>query len=299
MLEQIDNWLKDVKRKYAFGLAIFMALASIEVKKKYGDFFKEGDTEDVEPNDPRFPMLINKVTAIYNIVRANPDKYAEALSKIGAPIIRTNDQVKQIIALNEERETLQAKISELEDLDEDKAAEIDNLQEEIEDKDKTIDELKEQLKTQGVKVMEGKDLPKTIKSKYDRVKDIVPLMAAIHAELKDTSITDEQRKAKAAELCRLDDERRTLWDDIDAYLNEYNSVLTEENKFRYSEDPVIRGTQIANRMVRLKENIRRNQEAAERHKASNKPNLEQKALEKVSQMQVELDELTVMINETK
>jgi len=299
MLKQIDDWLRDVKRQYAFGLAVFIALASLEAKKKYGEFLRSGENEDVAPNDPRFPMLINKVTAIYNIVKADPQKYAEALAALAAPVIRPREQVKQIIDLKQERDELQEQVDELTGSEDDKTAEIEQLQEELEEKDSEIDSLKAELKEKGIKVMDGKDLPKSLAPKYERVKAIVPLMAAIHGELKDTTLTDEQRKAKAEELCNLDDERRALWDDIDAYLNDYNSVLTEEKKFEYSEDPVIRGAQIANRLKRLKENIKRNQEAAERHNTNNKPDYERKAREKVVAMEAELKELESMLDEKK
>ncbi|MDU1906413.1 MAG: hypothetical protein E6772_16710 [Dysgonomonas sp.] len=299
MLKQIDDWLRDVKRQYAFGLAVFIALASLEAKKKYGEFLRSGENEDVAPNDPRFPMLINKVTAIYNIVKSDPQKYAEALATLAAPVVRSREQVKQIIDLKQERDELQEQVDELTGSEDDKTAEIEQLQEELEEKDSEIDSLKAELKEKGIKVMDGKDLPKSLAPKYERVKAIVPLMAAIHGELKDTTLTDEQRKAKAEELCNLDDERRALWDDIDAYLNDYDSVLTEEKKFEYSEDPVIRGAQIANRVKRLKENIKRNQESAERHKANNKPDYERKAREKVTAMESELKELESMLDEKK
>lgn len=299
MIEQIDKWLQDIKRQYAFGLAVFMALATTEMKNRYAHFLNEGETEDVKPTDPRFPMLINKVTAIYNIVRANPDKYAEVLEKIASPVVKTNDQVKQIIALKQETEVLNARIEELQDSDDDKASDIELLQDEIEAKDTEIDELKAKLKEKGIRVLDGQDLPAGTKKKYDRIKVIVPLMAAIHGELKNPSLTDEERKAKADELCKLDDEKRALWDDIDEYLNDYNTELAEEKENEYSEDPLIRGAQMAYRVIRLKENIKRNTDSAAKHKANGKPDQEQKALEKAANMQSELKELETILNEKK
>ena len=299
MIQEIDNWLRDQKRKYAFGLLIFLTLASSDIKKKYSEFLACGDDEEVKPSDPRFPMLINKVTNIYNIVKLSPEKYAEALKKLATPLIRTTDQVKEIVALKESVEALQDEITELEESEEDKTAEIVELSDKLVTQNEEIDKLKELLKAKGIKVMDGIDLPKTIKTKYDRIKEITPLMAAIHNELKDTALTDDQRKEKAFELCKLDDERRAYWDDIDAYLNEYSSVLAEEKKVEYSDDPLVRGMQMANRIKRLKENIRRNQESAEAHKANGKPNLEEKALKKVADMTAELEELTNIVNEKK
>ena len=89
LLKPFDDLLRDVKRQYAFGLAVFIALSSLEAKKKYGEFLRSGETEDVAPNDTRFPMLINKVTAIYNIVKSDPQKYAEALATLAAPVVRS------------------------------------------------------------------------------------------------------------------------------------------------------------------------------------------------------------------
>lgn len=298
MLEKIDNWLRDQKRTYAFGIALFMALASVEIKKKYSEYLSE-NADEAKSNDPRFPFLINKVTDIYNKVRSNPNAYAEALAKVAAPTIKTHTEVKKIIALKNELEELNAKVDELEESDEDKTSEIEGLQEALESKNGEIDELKATLKEKGIKVMDGQDLPPSIKAKYDRVKEIVPLMAAIHGELKDTTITDAQRKVKADELCKLDDERRSLWDDIDAYLSDYNSALAEEKKLEYSDDPVIRGMQMGNRLKRLKENITRTKTAIDKHIENKKPELEEKAREKLSAYEVEFDELTNLLNEAK
>ncbi|MDR1716345.1 MAG: hypothetical protein LBS20_10910 [Prevotella sp.] len=299
MKTKIDNWLRDKQRKYAIGLAIFMALATQDMKNRYAHFLNEGEKDDVSPNDPRFPILINRVTFIYNMVKANPEAYKDKDISFALPELQVKDQVKQIIALKQQTDELNTRIDELKEADDDKSAEIDQLQDEIEEKDTEIGELKAKLKEKGIKVLTGQDLPAGTKKKYDRIKVIVPLMAAIHGELKNTSLTDDERKVKAEELCKLDDEKRKLWDEIDEYLNDYNTELAEEKENEYSEDPLIRGAQMAYRVIRLKENIKRNTDSAARHKENGKPEQEQKALEKAAKMQSELEGLEAILNEKK
>ena len=297
MVEKINDWLIKPNRDYAFGLAIFLVLASPEVRKKYGDYFKEVDPDEVKPSDPRFPMLINKVTTIYNIVRTNPEKYAEALAKIAAPMVKTRDDVKAVVALREQVTELEERVEELQDSDDDKAAEIEQLENEIAKKEEIIDGMKAELKEKGMRVLDGKDLPDSVRSKYDRIKEIVPLMASVHADLRNEAITEEDRKALAEQLCALDDERRSHWDAIDAYLEDYDTTLTEEKKFEYSEDPVVRGMQMANRIKRLKENIRRTEESIQRHVESKKVALEEKSRKKLELFVSELNELNGVIGE--
>lgn len=297
MKEQINNWLKDSNRSYDLGLSIFAAFASGDIKKKYGEFLNSGANKNLKTTDQRFCMLTNKVTDIYNKVRLNPEVFKDIT--FGSSLVQTKTQVQEIVKLRDERNSLQSQITELQESGEDKSSEIETLEETINQKNTEIDDLKSKLKEQGLKVLDVSDLPPTIKTKHDRIKDIVPLMAAIHGELKDTNLTDEQRKLKAEELCSLDDERRTLWDDIDNYLNDKSSVVTEEKQLQYSEDSVAKGMQIAKRIERLKENIERNKVAAESHKTKNKPHLEQKALDKVAAMEHELAYLEKIVsNET-
>lgn len=297
MIGKINNWLEDKKRPYAFGLAVFLALASSEIRKKYLVYLSTD--EEVKSTDPRFHMLINKVTVIYNNLKRNPNQYAEALSKFCEPIKRTKLDLKNLYTLKNRVNELNQTVADLQESGDDKENEILDFENELEDKNKQLDELKERLKSQGVKVLDAIDLPPATKEKYDRIKVLVPLMAAVHAELKDSVLTDEQRKTKAEELCLLDDEHRSLWDEIDNYLHARNSVITEEPQTEYSEDPIIRGMQIGNRIKRLNENIKRSNDFIAKHQASNKPELEKKARERLAEYESELTDLKKQVNESK
>lgn len=294
MLQKIDNWLRDPKRDYAFGLSVFNQLASADMKTKYGTFLNDGNPKDKESMASRFPMLINKVTAIYNMVKANPDAFKDALGD------SSTDLVKKITDLDKEGKAMQAKIEELEELDEDKTAEIEQLQEELDEKNEEIENLAKQLEEKGVKVfISGNQLPEALREKYERTREIIPLMAAIHAELKDTAITDEERKAKAEELCKLDDERRKIWDEIDKYLEGKNIAVATDKSLEYSEEPITRGMQIANRIARLKENIKRASDSIKKYEAADNKNGIARATKRHEAYIQELKQLQAQVDDNK
>ena len=160
-----------------------------------------------------------------------------------------------------------------------------------------IEELKKKLAEKTVKVITPDDLPKQLGAAYARNKEITPLMASLHSSLKDESITDEQRQEIAKQLCDLDDERRSNWDGIDNYLESSNLALPEDRLLVYSEDPVIKGAQIAKRIDRLRENIKKSGDALTKHRKAGKENLVVKAqnrldtyTEELNGLQKELDE---------
>jgi hypothetical protein len=59
---QVGRWLRDKKRSYADGVALFREAAAPQIKAKYLAFFQEVDTPPV--SDMHFTMLINKLSAL-------------------------------------------------------------------------------------------------------------------------------------------------------------------------------------------------------------------------------------------
>lgn len=303
MVNKIQKWLADPKRKYAEGLAFFMDLGSENLKKSYAEFLrlKVGE-EDVKPFDSRFPVLINKLNAILNKIKQNPEKYVQvAVAPVVTDSVRSiiRNKALEIKSLAEEKQKLQTEVSALRELEETKDEEISDLESEIEEKDELIEtlgkELEEKLSLSGLKVVLYADMPDGIRGKYDRTREITPLMAKIHAELSACD-TDEERKLKAGELCALDDERRSLWDAIDDWSLGKNAVVDDlEVSKAYSEDPLVKGMQISNRISRLTENIARTRAAIDKHTQSGKANLVAKAQTRLAEYEQELTELNALV----
>lgn len=154
-----------------------------------------------------------------------------------------------------------------------------------------------QVKTDPEK-LDLEKLPKALQAKYNRTKDIVPLMAKIHSELSSETISDEERLKKAEELCALDDERRSIWDEIDDYRADFDKVYEDKDineGLPYSENEIVKGMQVAKRIERLEENIKRSQESADKYKGKN-ANLESRALSRVTKYQTQLDALKELVS---
>jgi SMC interacting uncharacterized protein involved in chromosome segregation len=301
MIKKVKNWLNNPKRDYAEGVELFDRLANKDFKTKYAVFFKlkEGETE-VKQFEIRFTMLVNKMSAIYSKMQLNPEQYLPKPApawQVDSVSIQEEiiEKSKKIKALEQEKEDLEGSIMELEESDEEKQDEIDDLNAEIEEKDEEIRSLKTELeetaKKNGLKVVKYENLPEEIKKKFDRTKEIVPLIAKIHAEIQTETLSDDDRKKLAGELCALDDERRNIWDIIDAWAEGKDVVLDEPKEQTYSDDPLIRGVQISKRIDRLKDNISKTKSAIEKHIASKKKNLEAKAGERLIAYEKELEEL--------
>ncbi|MDR1436823.1 MAG: hypothetical protein LBI65_01760 [Candidatus Symbiothrix sp.] len=304
MIKKTKAWLSSPSRQYAEGLDIFNRHAPEAMKKKFGDFLKlKSEDEKVKAFDPRFSVLINRITSILGMMKLEPGKYTlkpaspESGNSVREEILEKTKVIRELKAAKEE---LESSIRELQDSDDEKQDEIDDLQSELEEKDEHIGELEteleEKLSRSGLKIIRYDDLPKDIKALFDRTKEIVPLMAVIHSELSVPGISDEVRKAKAAELCRLDDERRSAWDKIDAWSEGKNSVVdVPKEEVVYSDDPLVKGMQISKRIARIEENIARTEKAIGGHVKNGKKNLEASARRRLDAYKKELAELKAMI----
>lgn len=76
MLNEIQKWLGNPKRKYAEGLAYFNRFASKKQKDSFGAFLNEGNIESSQYGGTgRFPILINQVVFALQRIKANPELF--------------------------------------------------------------------------------------------------------------------------------------------------------------------------------------------------------------------------------
>ena len=306
----LQNWLADRKRKYADGLALFQALAPEEMRKKYIAFFSE--VKEVPQFDSHFTVLVNKLTTVARLSSAQPQitisergsillKTAVAATKA---IEKTADQLKgdkvlkEILVKESELFKLQDKITELEEDNDDKSGEIDQLQAELEEAQEELQELQDQfaLLRPGAKIATYSSLPDNIRTIFDEVRQITPLYAALFTEMQNEALTPEQRKPiflHADQVLEFWPRRAKLWDQIDAWAEGKQIQLkTEVQKTEeLPADQLLKGMQIANRIERLRENIRRTETSIAQHEKNGKLNLRQKAEQRLAYYKRELAEL--------
>ena len=303
----LQNWLADRKRKYADGLALFQALAPEEMRKKYIAFFSE--VKEVPQFDSHFTVLVNKLTTVARLSSAQPQitisergsillKTAVAATKA---IEKTADQLKgdkvlkEILVKESELFKLQDKITELEEDNDDKSGEIDQLQAELEEAQEELQELQDQfaLLRPGAKIATYSSLPDNIRTIFDEVRQITPLYAALFTEMQNAALPPEQRKPIADQVHELWTRRAKLWDQIDAWAEGKQIQLkTEVQKTEeLPADQLLKGMQIANRIERLRENIRRTETSIAQHEKNGKLNLRQKAEQRLAYYKRELAEL--------
>lgn len=303
----LQNWLADRKRKYADGLALFQALAPEEMRKKYIAFFSE--VKEVPQFDSHFTVLVNKLTTVARLSSAQPQitisergsillKTAVAATKAiekTANQLKSDKVLKEILVKESELFKLQDKITELEEDNDDKSGEIDQLQAELEEAQEELQELQDQfaLLRPGAKIATYSSLPDNIRTIFDEVRQITPLYAALFTEMQNEALTAEQRKPIADQVHELWSRRAKLWDQIDAWAEGKQIQLkTEVQKTEeLPADQLLKGMQIANRIERLRENIRRTETSIAQHKKNGKLNLRQKAEQRLADYKRELAEL--------
>ena len=303
----LQNSLADRKRKYADGLALFQALAPEEMRKKYIAFFSE--VKEVPQFDSHFTVLVNKLTTVVRLSSAQPQitisergsillKTAVAATKAiekTANQLKSDKVLKEILVKESELFKLQDKITELEEDNDDKSGEIDQLQAELEEAQEELQELQDQfaLLRPGAKIATYSSLPDNIRTIFDEVRQITPLYAALFTEMQNEALTAEQRKPIADQVHELWSRRAKLWDQIDAWAEGKQIQLkTEVQKTEeLPADQLLKGMQIANRIERLRENIRRTEISIAQHKKNGKLNLRQKAEQRLADYKRELAEL--------
>ena len=293
----IQMWLSNRLRKYADGVALFKANATPQMLKSFGGFF--GEVSNVPPFDNHFSVLVNKLTIIMRDNRETKSiilggtKTVDSQIKVDALIIAIQKKEREHIDLINE-------IDELTDEGDEKSEEINELSDQRDEMENEIRSLHDQIESlhQGLKIVTYTNLPDDIKLLYDRTRAITPLYAACFNDMANESLTDEKRAELAEEVDSQYNERAECWKQIDEWSNSTGAKLylekTTEEKTP-EKTAVQKGVDLVNKIDRLKENIKRNEEAVKKHKLAGKDNLSIKAENKVKEYQAELDRLTAIV----
>jgi len=299
MIEVINDWIKNPKGRYQEGVAIFKACAPTEMSKNFLAYF-EAEKGEPKQFDMPFPILVNKVSFIRDLIALNPDQFKD----VKLTIVKTPDNSEELELKNKEIEALKAEIEakeiEIEELEYDaeenkdeiseKEAEIEELELKLEELGAEFQKLKDR---RGIQIVHFDNLPPEIRKLYDRVKEITPLMASLHADISVPKLNNMKRKSLVNQLVKLDDERRAAWDVIDDW-SEGKKVEFSEGiqPIEYSADKVVKGAQIARRIDRLKENITRSRTVADN---AERQTIKQNALNRTASYEAELTELEKLI----
>lgn len=303
----LQHWLADRGRTYTDGVALFLALAPEEMKRKLSAYFNE--VKDAPQFDSHYTVLVNKLSMVARNAGAQKvvttsDKAVGLLAtavNIAKAADKAIDQakgdkvLKEILVKESELFALQDKITALEDDNEDKSEEIATLESNLEEAQEELQELQDRLAVlrPGAKIVTYSALPDNIRLIFDRVRYITPLYASLFTEMQNEALTPEQREPIAKQVHDLWTERAGLWDQIDAWAEgkKVDLKIEEKRTEELPADQVIRGMQMANRIERLKENIRRTEVSVINHDKNGKLNLKQKAEQRLSEYRTELAEL--------
>nr|DAK18059.1 MAG TPA: Vacuolar sorting 38 and autophagy-related subunit 14 [Caudoviricetes sp.] len=305
--EQLINWLGNRQRKYADGVALFDALAKQVQKEKYSVYFAAAPAN---PHifDPHFTQLINCLTRISREIREAPELYPAANeSIIEAKEVdekaRTEELTKRTAAIATHEQQIEELTERIEDLEgSDNTGDISELQEQIDEHRAELEQLRKEvdaLSNPGVKVVTEASMPTSIKKAYARIKEIAPLYASLHNDIANPDIEDEARKTLAEELCKLDDERRRLWKAIDAWSEGKGTLSLDAKRPVFSDNPVVRGIELARHVKRLKQNIVNSQRSADKAKEDGRQVVYDNAMSRIAGYEKELAEIEKEISGEK
>ena len=302
----LNQWLANRERSYAGGLAIFNELARSIHKENYGAYFAQVDSPHIF--DPHFTQLVNVLTKISMQISNEPGLYPEAETEVmekAENVVLDETKLADEIKVRQEKiqeheieiDELNEKISSLEDDQEDHTIEMEELRDQLSQHEQILEDLQkevDELSRPGVKVVTEAEMPKSIKKAYDRIKEIAPLYASLHNDIANESISEEERKKYADELCKLDDERRKLWQKIDAW-SEGKEVSLDADKPVYSDNAMVRGMQLLRSRKRLKENIANSQKSAKKAQEDGKQTVYENAMKRIAQYEADLKEVETEI----
>ena len=305
--EQLINWLGNRQRKYADGVALFDALARQVQKEKYSVYFAAAPAN---PHifDPHFTQLINCLTRISREIREAPELYPAANeSIIEAKEVdekaRTEELTKRTAAIATHEQQIEELTERIEYLEgSDNTGDISELQEQIDEHRAELEQLRKEvdaLSNPGVKVVTEASMPTSIKKAYARIKEIAPLYASLHNDIANPDIEDEARKTLAEELCKLDDERRRLWKAIDAWSEGKGTLSLDAKRPVFSDNPVVRGIELARHVKRLKQNIVNSQRSADKAKEDGRQVVYDNAMSRIAGYEKELAEIEKEISGEK
>lgn len=297
--EQLINWLGNRQRKYADGVALFDALARQVQKEKYSVYFAAAPAN---PHifDPHFTQLINCLTRISREIREAPELYPAANeSIIEAKEVdekaRTEELTKRTAAIATHEQQIEELTERIEYLEgSDNTGDISELQEQIDEHRAELEQLRKEvdaLSEPGVKVVTEASMPTSIKKAYARIKEIAPLYASLHNDIANPDLEDEKRKSLAEELCKLDDERRKLWKAIDTWAEGKGTLSLDAKRPVFSNNPVVRGIELARHVKRLKQNIVNSQRSADKAKEDGRQVVYDNAMSRIAGYEEELAEI--------
>ena len=304
--EQLSQWLGNRQRTYADGLTLFDSLAKNAVKEKFDKYLKQAP-EQPHAFDPHFTQLINCLSRIDREIKEAPALYPAALEEvIVAKTMSETDRNKEIESRNTTIDALQAEVDELSERIEsiesdnsDQSELYDTLQAQFDEKMKELATLRQEinaLNTPGIKIVTEASLTPALRKAYDRIKEITPLYASLHNDIANPEIPAEERQPMAEELCKLDDERRKLWKQIDTWAEGKGNIELTEKRPNFSDNPVVRGIEIARHIKRLKQNITNSRIAAERAEKDGRKVVLNNALTRQAAYEAELKNLEAEIS---
>lgn len=282
---ELLNWLNDRQRSYADGLAIFINLATDQQKKRFLPFLSE--VTDVPEFDSHFTVLKNKLQMIASLCGVQQivvdSKAPEPLIKIPEmkkETVEDTMMIPDIILLQKDLEELKERLDNNDDNASDMLSHIVDIENRIEE---------EKEKYSGTKIITYEELSPNLKTAFDRVRTITPEYASLFTEMQNESLTSEERLSIAQRAYDLWKERQNLWNLIDGKsdVKEEVSEVTEN----VDTPDLIKGVQYANRIERLKENIRRTEVSIEHHEQAGKKNLKFAAEERLKRYKQELKDL--------
>lgn len=296
--ELLTIWLGNRQRKYADGVALFEALAKPVQKEKYSAYFA-GAPANPHIFDPHFTQLINCLTRMAREIRESPKLYPaadEAIidTKEVDEKIRTEELTKRTAAITAHEQHIAELTARIEELEEgDNTGDITDLQEQIDEHRAELEQLRKEvdaLSQPGVKVVTEASMPTSIKKAYARIKEIAPLYASLHGDIANPELADEARKALAEQLCKLDDERRKLWKAIDEWSEGKGTLSLDAKRPSFSDNPIVRGIELARHVKRLKQNIANSRKAAEKAKEDGRMVVYENAMSRIAGYEADLAE---------
>ena len=305
-IERLKAWGSNAHRSYDEGVKLFEHLARPVQKQQYSAYFAQAQGH-VATFDPHFTQLVNCLVRIERQYDIEPhlypsasDEWEEAIENVAGKLKAEKEE-----AIERHQEAIESIKSELlaitEDMRDDAESNYDDLQQQLEEHTAAIEQLQkevEELSKPGIKVVTEGDMPKSIRAKYDRIKEIVPLYSALHHDLTNSELSDEDRQKIAEELCDLDDERRKLWQQIDAWSEGKGELNVETERPQYSDNAVVRGYELARAVKRLKQNIINSQKSAEKAQKDGRQVVYDNAMSRIAAYEKELAEIEAEINAT-
>lgn len=193
----IDFLERGTDGDYSYGVSLFKRVATPGMIKRYGGFLEKAGP------GIGLPMLKAKLRAMVIAIRTEPERF---------PQVDLSGKKTEGRTEPEDDDGLTGRVDDLEDGAEGLAGRMEDIENDVEGLKEKVGELGKP----GVRVTEISGLPPDLQVAYRRVKAMVPRMAYLHAELF-LAKNDEERKALAGKLCRMDESRRELWRRLDEW----------------------------------------------------------------------------------